>query len=54
MSAALIVPTLVAGPFRLRSFKLSDLEVVREASTDPLIPLITTVPAAFTEMKAAI
>jgi [ribosomal protein S5]-alanine N-acetyltransferase len=28
---------------------LSDLDVVREASTDPLIPLITTVPAAFTE-----
>ena len=28
---------------------LSDLDVVREASTDPFIPLITTVPAAFTE-----
>ena len=49
MSAALIVPTLAAGPFRLRPFKLSDMEVVREASADPLIPLITTVPAAFTE-----
>jgi [ribosomal protein S5]-alanine N-acetyltransferase len=49
MSAALIVPTLAAGPFQLRPFKLSDLELVREASTDPLIPLITTVPAAFTE-----
>lgn len=28
---------------------LGDLDVVREASADPLIPLITTVPAAFTE-----
>jgi [ribosomal protein S5]-alanine N-acetyltransferase len=49
MSGALIVPTLAAGPFQLRPFKLSDLDVVREASADPLIPLITTVPAAFTE-----
>jgi [ribosomal protein S5]-alanine N-acetyltransferase len=49
VSAALIVPTLAAGPFRLRPFELTDIEVVREASNDPLIPLITTVPAAFTE-----
>jgi ribosomal-protein-alanine N-acetyltransferase len=28
---------------------LGDLDVIREASADPLIPLITTVPAAFTE-----
>jgi ribosomal-protein-alanine N-acetyltransferase len=49
MSGALIVPTLAAGPFQLRAFELSDLDVIREASTDVLIPLITTVPAAFTE-----
>jgi [ribosomal protein S5]-alanine N-acetyltransferase len=49
MCAALVVPTLAAGPFRLRPFALSDLDVVREAASDPLIPLITTVPAAFTE-----
>jgi [ribosomal protein S5]-alanine N-acetyltransferase len=49
VSAALIVPTLAAGPFRLRPFALTDIDVVREASADPLIPLITTVPAAFTE-----
>jgi [ribosomal protein S5]-alanine N-acetyltransferase len=49
MSEALIVPTLVAGPFRLRPFTLEDIDVVREASRDPYIPLITTVPAAFTE-----
>jgi [ribosomal protein S5]-alanine N-acetyltransferase len=51
MPAALTVPTLAAGPFQLRPFELSDLEVVREASTDSLIPLIATVPAAFTESK---
>ena len=49
MSAALIVPTLAAGPFRLRPFALGDIDVVREAASDPHIPLITTVPAAFTE-----
>jgi [ribosomal protein S5]-alanine N-acetyltransferase len=49
MPGALMVPTLVAGPFQLRPFRLSDVAVVREASADPLIPLITTVPAAFTE-----
>ena len=49
MSAALIVPTLAAGPFRLRPFALGDIDVVREAASDPRIPLITTVPAAFTE-----
>ncbi|HET9078933.1 MAG TPA: GNAT family N-acetyltransferase [Trebonia sp.] len=45
----LIVPTLEAGQFRLRPFMLADVGAVREASADPLIPLITTVPASFTE-----
>lgn len=49
MSVALIVPTLAAGPFRLRPFTLADIDAVREASSDPHIPLITTVPASFTE-----
>jgi RimJ/RimL family protein N-acetyltransferase len=49
MPAALIVPTLAAGPFQLRPFTLADVDAVREASSDPHIPLITTVPAAFTE-----
>lgn len=49
VSVALIVPTLAAGPFRLRPFALADIDVVREASADPLIPLITTVPAGFSE-----
>jgi RimJ/RimL family protein N-acetyltransferase len=49
MSPALVVPTLAAGPFLLRPFSLADIDAVAEASTDPHIPLITTVPAAFTE-----
>jgi RimJ/RimL family protein N-acetyltransferase len=49
MSAALMVPTLAAGPFRLRPFTLGDIGVVREAASDPYIPSITTVPAVFTE-----
>jgi [ribosomal protein S5]-alanine N-acetyltransferase len=51
MCAALVLPVLAAGPFRLRPFALSDLDVVRQAAADPLIPLITTVPAAFTEAE---
>ena len=51
MGEALVVPVLAAGPFRLRPFVLADLPVVREASQDPLIPLITTVPAAFTDAE---
>jgi [ribosomal protein S5]-alanine N-acetyltransferase len=47
--AALIVPTLAAGPFRLRPFSLVDLDLIREASADPYIPAITTVPAIFSE-----
>jgi [ribosomal protein S5]-alanine N-acetyltransferase len=47
--ATLIVPTLAAGPFRLRPFSLGDLDLIREASADPYIPLITTVPPVFSE-----
>jgi RimJ/RimL family protein N-acetyltransferase len=46
--APLFVPRLDAGPFVLRPFALDDLDVVREASADPHIPLITSVPALFT------
>jgi [ribosomal protein S5]-alanine N-acetyltransferase len=45
----LIVPVLPAGPFRLRPFRLTDVDLVRETANDPYIPLITTVPTAFTE-----
>ena len=37
MDVALVVPILEAGPFRLRPFVLGDLDVIREASTDPLL-----------------
>ncbi len=43
------IPTLIAMPFRLRGFRNTDLDLIREAASDPLIPLITTVPAVFTE-----
>jgi [ribosomal protein S5]-alanine N-acetyltransferase len=49
MSEGLAVPVLAAGPFRLRPFTMADLNLVREASRDPYIPLITTVPSVFTE-----
>jgi ribosomal-protein-alanine N-acetyltransferase len=51
MSEGLVVPALAAGPFKLRPFVMADLHVVREAALDPYIPLITTVPAAFTETE---
>jgi RimJ/RimL family protein N-acetyltransferase len=51
MSEGLVVPVLAAAPFRLRPFVMADLPVVREAAQDPYIPLITTVPAAFTETE---
>ena len=51
MSEGLVVPALPAGQFRLRPFVLADLDVVREAARDPYIPLITTVPAEFTETE---
>lgn len=53
-TAPLAVPTLEAGPFRLRPFRLSDLDVVREASQDEYIVAITTVPAQFSEEEGAL
>ncbi|MBC3839283.1 GNAT family N-acetyltransferase [Streptacidiphilus sp. 4-A2] len=50
MEQPLDVPELAAGMgFTLRPWRLSDLGLVREASKDDLIPLITTVPALFSE-----
>ena len=49
MCAAQMVPTLAAGPFRLRPFMLDDVDLIREASADPYIPVITTVPSVFTD-----
>src|SRR5215469_3406295 len=47
--ATLTVPTLANGPFRLRPFGVGDLDLIREASDDPYIPVITTVPSVFSE-----
>jgi ribosomal-protein-alanine N-acetyltransferase len=49
MGSGLVVPELPAGPFRLRPFRHADVDLVRAAAQDPYIPLITTVPAVFTE-----
>ncbi|MGW2250312.1 GNAT family N-acetyltransferase [Kitasatospora sp. NPDC001660] len=43
----LFVPTLFAGPFDLRPWRLSDADVLREAAADPYIPLVTTVPVRY-------
>ncbi|MFD8582815.1 GNAT family N-acetyltransferase [Streptomyces californicus] len=49
----LTVPSLSAGAgFVLRPWEMSDLPLVREASRDPYIPLITTVPATYSEAAA--
>jgi len=45
MSTPLALPTLVGESVRLRAFAPADLPLVREVTTDPLIPLITSVPA---------
>src|SRR6202034_2117197 len=47
--APLEVPELRRGPVILRPFALSDLPLVREASTDPYIPTITSVPSAYSD-----
>lgn len=44
MTVPLTLPTLHGDAVRLRAFRADDLPTVREASTDPLIPRITTVP----------
>ncbi|MEU1198762.1 GNAT family N-acetyltransferase [Streptomyces sp. NPDC005813] len=50
MEQPLDVPELAAGGgFTLRSWRLSDLPLVREASKDDYIPLITTVPSPYSE-----
>jgi RimJ/RimL family protein N-acetyltransferase len=46
-------PRLEAGPFRLRPFDERDLPLVEEASGDPFIPLITTVPPVYTSDEGA-
>ena len=52
MDAPRELPVLPAEGFVLRRWELSDLPAVREASADPLIPLITTVPAVYSRAAA--
>ncbi|MFC8586163.1 GNAT family N-acetyltransferase [Streptomyces sp. NPDC057217] len=48
MERSLHVPDLAApGGLALRPWRLSDLDLVREASGDPYIPLVTTVPSPY-------
>ncbi|MFD5428612.1 GNAT family N-acetyltransferase [Streptomyces sp. NPDC127084] len=51
MDQTLDVPELAAGAFTLRPWRLSDLPLVREASHDEYIPLITTVPYPCSEQE---
>ncbi|MQS15239.1 GNAT family N-acetyltransferase [Streptomyces kaniharaensis] len=44
---SLFVPTLDAGPFDVRPWRLSDADLLREAAADPYIPLVTTVPGRY-------
>ncbi|MEU7222350.1 GNAT family N-acetyltransferase [Streptomyces chrestomyceticus] len=50
MIAPLDVPRLAAGDgVLLRAWELGDLPLVREASSDDYIPLITTVPSTYSQ-----
>lgn len=44
-------PVLAAGAYTLRPWSMADLHAVREASMDPLIPLITTVPPVYSDAE---
>jgi [ribosomal protein S5]-alanine N-acetyltransferase len=48
-TAPLEVPELRSGEVVLRPFRLSDLALIREASSDPYIPTITSVPSAYSD-----
>jgi len=47
--APLNVPELACGPVVLRPFRPSDLHLVREATADPYIATITSVPAVYSD-----
>ncbi|GGY85471.1 GNAT family N-acetyltransferase [Streptomyces nitrosporeus] len=55
MAEPLTVPSLTAGTaFVLRPWELSDLPLVREASEDAYIPLITTIPSPYSDEAAQV
>jgi [ribosomal protein S5]-alanine N-acetyltransferase len=47
------LPVLPAGPFRLRAFEPRDVTTIVEASVDPVIPLISSVPPEASVADAA-
>jgi ribosomal-protein-alanine N-acetyltransferase len=52
MDEPLVVPELVTGSdLVLRPWTLDDVDVVREAAGDELIPLITTVPSTYSDAE---
>ncbi|MGW7242635.1 GNAT family N-acetyltransferase [Streptomyces sp. NPDC054804] len=52
MNQSLAVPHLAAGDsFLLRPWQIDDLDLVREASDDEYIPLITTVPSPYSDAE---
>jgi [ribosomal protein S5]-alanine N-acetyltransferase len=53
MAQPLTVPSMTAGAdFVLRPWEMSDLPLVREASADEYIPLITTIPRPYSDLAA--
>ncbi|MER7958754.1 GNAT family N-acetyltransferase [Streptomyces sp. NPDC096030] len=48
---SLDVPRLPAGAYDLRPWERADLPLVEEASTDPYIPLTTSVPPVYSEAE---
>jgi [ribosomal protein S5]-alanine N-acetyltransferase len=51
-SGPLVLPVLDGEGVRLRAWRTDDVHAVQDASRDPLIPLITTVPATGGEEEA--
>lgn len=50
MDKPLVVPELSAGEgILLRPWRLEDVAVIKEASEDPYIPLITTLPSSYSD-----
>jgi ribosomal-protein-alanine N-acetyltransferase len=49
--APLVVPELPCGPVRLRPFAAADLSLVRQATSDPYIPTITSVPRVYSDKE---
>jgi [ribosomal protein S5]-alanine N-acetyltransferase len=45
----LAVPELPCGPVHLRPFAAADLDLIRQASTDPYIPTVTSVPRSYSD-----